>query len=152
MAVNLGGRPLGGAGKRAAPHRSAALREALAEQPDDIGAEPYKVGYGKPPLHSRFGAGQAGGPGRPKGSKNRATLFAEAFDTPRPVTVNGQPAKRTNQELAYRQLAQKAAGGDLKAIELAERIRGNVCGPDRASEEIEPPLTEAELAILARRS
>jgi hypothetical protein len=49
----------------------------------------YRVGYGKPPLHSQFRKGQSGNPrGRPKGSfgKGRANALAlkEAY---RPVTV-----------------------------------------------------------------
>src|SRR3954453_20777953 len=49
----------------------------------------YRVGYGKPPLHSQFRKGQSGNPrGRPKGScgKRRANALAlkEAY---RPVTV-----------------------------------------------------------------
>jgi hypothetical protein len=49
----------------------------------------YRVGYGKPPLHSQFRKGQSGNPrGRPKGSfgNGRANALAlkEAY---RPVTV-----------------------------------------------------------------
>lgn len=114
--------------------------------------EDYKVGRGRPPLHSRFKPGGTGGPGRPKGSKNRATLFREAFDTPRPVTVEGRRKRMTAQELGYRQLATQVAKGDRRAIELAEKIRSNLCGPEEAGETPVSPLSEAELAILRRTS
>ena len=49
--------------------------------PDDKKSD-YKVGYKKPPLHTRFKKGQSGNPsGRPKGSKNFSTLLAEAQAT-----------------------------------------------------------------------
>ena len=111
----------------------------------------YEVGYGKPPVHSRFVAGQRGGPGRPRGAKNRATLFREAFDTPRPVTIAGKRQRLTNQDIAYRQLATEATKGNLRAIALAEQIRAAVCGSDQVVETVVPPLTDAELAILRRR-
>ena len=58
----------------------------------------------------------------------------------------------TAQALGYRQLATKVAKGDLKAISLAEQIRTSLCGPDESGEAVVPPLTDAELAILRRRS
>jgi len=84
-------------------------------------------------LHSRFKPGHGGGPGRPKGSKNRATLFARAFDTARPVTRNGKRQRLTAQELAYIQLARAAAEGDLKAIALSEQIRDKLMRSGRRS-------------------
>lgn len=111
----------------------------------------YRVGRGKPPLHSRFRPGGKGGPGRPMGAKNRATLLREALDTPRPVTIEGRRRRMSAQELGYRQLAMKIAKGDLKAISLAEQLRNSLCGPDEAAETVVPPLTEDELAILRRR-
>jgi hypothetical protein len=122
-------------------------------EPEDVSAEPedFRVGRGRPPLHSRFKPGGAGGPGRPKGAKNRATLFSDAFDTPRPVVVDGKKKRLSAQALGYRQLARKVAQGDLKAIDLSEKIRLGICGPEGHQETVVPPLSEAELAILGRR-
>lgn len=114
--------------------------------------EDYEVGRGRPPLHTRFKPGGQGGPGRPKGSKNRETLFKEAFDTPRPVTIEGRRKRMTAHALGYHQLATQAAKGNLKAIGLAEQIRNNLCGPEGASEAVAPPLSDAELAIWRRMS
>jgi Family of unknown function (DUF5681) len=52
----------------------------------------YDVGYGKPPLHSRFKKGRSGNPhGRPKGSSNMSTLLDHALNEQVVVSENGQP-------------------------------------------------------------
>jgi len=54
----------------------------------------YKVGYKKPPLHTRFRKGQSGNPrGRPRGSKNFSTLLADALNEPVVVTEDGRRRK-----------------------------------------------------------
>jgi hypothetical protein len=54
----------------------------VAEFDDD-----YEVGYGKPPKETKFAQGKSGNPkGRPKGSKNIATLFMEIGRQPIRVT------------------------------------------------------------------
>ncbi len=111
----------------------------------------YRVGKGRPPLHSRFKQGRRGGPDRPKGAKNRATLFRAAFDMARLVMLNGKRPRCTAQQLAYIQLAGAAAKGDLKVIALAEQIRDKLNGNEGAAPPPELPLTEAEIAILRRR-
>ena len=49
----------------------------------------YRVGYGKPPVHSRFPKGQSGNPrGRPRGSMNKGRAKALALkEAYRPVTI-----------------------------------------------------------------
>jgi Family of unknown function (DUF5681) len=80
----------------------------------------YEVGYGKPPVHSRFQKGQSGNPkGRAKGARNFATIFAEAMTKPVVITENGQRKKISKFAAAMTQLANDAARGDKKSIQLA---------------------------------
>jgi hypothetical protein len=83
-----------------------------------VADEPYEVGFGKPPKHTRFQKGRSGNPkGRPKGSKNIFALIRKILDTK--VIAKGPEGSRfmTMQEAAIRQLFNKAANGDLKAIQ-----------------------------------
>jgi hypothetical protein len=77
----------------------------------------YAVGYGKPPRHSGFRKGRAGNPkGRPKGSKNLATLVAQALDEKVMVTEDGRRRRVTKRELVVARLVDKSAAADLRAI------------------------------------
>jgi hypothetical protein len=80
----------------------------------------YSVGYGKPPIHSRFQKGQSGNPkGRRKGSKNLSTLMERALDEPVTIKENGSQKIITKREAFLKQLVNKAASGDLRSIQLA---------------------------------
>jgi hypothetical protein len=80
----------------------------------------YNVGYGRPPLASRFQPGRSGNPaGRPKGSRSLSTVLAAALSERVTVTENGRRRSLTKFEAAAKQLANKAAGGDRHAIKLA---------------------------------
>jgi Family of unknown function (DUF5681) len=78
--------------------------------------EGYEVGYGKPPKASQFAQGRSGNPkGRPRGSKNLATLVLK--ESRQPVRINGPHGARTVSKLqaAIMQLGNKSAQGDLRA-------------------------------------
>jgi hypothetical protein len=78
---------------------------------------PYETGYGKPPKHRRFQKGQSGNPkGRPKGSKNFATIFHEVGRQKIKVTENGVTREITKFEASSTQLLNKAAAGDMRAL------------------------------------
>ena len=87
--------------------------------PDDENSG-YKVGYKKPPLHTRFQKGQSGNPSgrRPKGSKNFSTLLAEALNEPVVVTEDGRRRKISKRELGVRQLANKFAMAEAQATKM----------------------------------
>ena len=79
----------------------------------------YTVGKGRPPQHTRFQRGQSGNPkGRRKGSRNVATLLEQALNERVVVTENGKRKTITKLEAMFKQLANKAASGDHRAIKL----------------------------------
>ena len=85
---------------------------------DDDKAD-YKVGYKKPPLHSRFQKGQSGNPrGRPRGSKNFSTLLTDALNEPVVVTEDGRRRKISKRELGFKQLANKFAMAEAQATKM----------------------------------
>ena len=80
---------------------------------------PTRVGYCNPPESTRFKAGQSGNPkGRPKGTLNMATALERALREKVVVNENGRRRTVTKLEAAVKQLMNKAASGDLKALQL----------------------------------
>jgi Family of unknown function (DUF5681) len=90
----------------------------------------YEVGYGKPPIASRFARGQSGNPkGRPKGARNkplgpdrlREIILAEAY---RPIKVNEgkQQISVPMTEAIVRALAVNAARGQLRSQQLFTKM------------------------------
>jgi hypothetical protein len=80
---------------------------------------PYDVGYARPPEHSQFKKGQSGNPkGRPKGVLNLATLYNRALGEKVTITENGRRKTITKLEIALKQLINKAAQGDPRAMHL----------------------------------
>jgi hypothetical protein len=66
-------------------------QKGTARSPSELG---YQVGYGKPPQEHRFRPGQCGNrKGRPKGSKNNATLLREILDRKIPVRRGTRSAR-----------------------------------------------------------
>jgi hypothetical protein len=96
--------------------------------PSDKGRD-YEVGYGKPPRHTRFRKGQSGNPrGRPKESKNLATLLKEALNEPVIVAENGGRRKITMREAIIKQLVKRSATADLRATKiLLDLVRDIEC-------------------------
>jgi len=97
-----------------------------------------KVGPGKPPRHTRFKPGQSGNPkGRPKGSKNFATILQQQLTKKITITVDGKPRRVTVQEVIARRLATDSMKGTTKAMELLIKltsVKSDEAGKDAARE------------------
>jgi len=104
----------------------------------------YEVGYGKPPAHSRFERGKSGNPsGRPKGTLNFATTLLTTLRETVVINENGRRKEITKLEAAVKQLVNKAASGDLRA--LTQLIGVMVSAEQRAAEETGPKEVLSEL-------
>jgi hypothetical protein len=110
----------------------------------------YEVGYRKPPRQTRFRPGVSGNPhGRPKGAKNLATLVHEALNEPVFVTENGQRRKLTKREALIKQLVNRSAQGDLKALHLLLGIMQDI-ERRREPNSIEPAFDAGDEKVFAQ--
>ena len=79
----------------------------------------YQVGYGKPPLHSRFKKGQSGNPrGRPLFPKSLAADLLDAMNQRVVVAENGRRRRMTKRQAMIAQLVNKSATADLRATKM----------------------------------
>lgn len=77
------------------------------------------VGYCNPPEQKRFKPGRSGNPrGRPKGTLNIATVLEKTLREKVVINENGKRRTVTKLEAALKQVTNKAASGELKALQL----------------------------------
>lgn len=98
----------------------------------------YDVGYRKPPKASQFQKGKSGNSsGRPKQDPSIAEVFREV--SKQKVTANGPNGQQSMSKLeaSMTQLMNKAASGDLRALNvlmrMASRFPEIVTGPEPVS-------------------
>jgi hypothetical protein len=122
----------------------AANVEAAAADADN------RIGYRRPPRHSRFRTGQSGNPrGRPRGVKSLPDIVRKIVGQKVTVTENGRARRVPRLEAILLRAAGEASRGDAPALrlllQLAERYGQSVqTGAERE-------MTGAEdLAILRR--
>jgi uncharacterized protein DUF5681 len=104
-----------------------------------------KVGFGKPPKATQFKKGQSGNPrGRPKGRRNLATVLEKALREQVVINENGRRKTISKFEAAFKQLVNKAASGDLRALhQLAALVRS---AEERSGETTAPTAAAPAMA------
>jgi hypothetical protein len=110
----------------------------------------YAVGYGKPPLHTRFQKGRSGNPkGRPRGKKNMSTVLNTALNAWIVVIENGRRKKITKREAIVTQLVNKSAAADLKATRIVLAMLRDL---EAQTDNITDPalFTEADQQVIRR--
>lgn len=82
-----------------------------------------RVGYGRPPKHSRFKPGTSGNPtGRPKREQTPiAQLISDVLHTPIEFRRRGVKKTVTRHEFGLMMLVEQAAAGDFEAAEAVLR-------------------------------
>ena len=114
-----------------------------------------QVGYGRPPKTTRFKKGQSGNPkGRPKGSLNVATMLIKTLREKVVINENGKRKTVTKLEAALKQMVNKAASGDPRALRLLlDSARDAEIQQDAVGEQnpIVPELDQEVIAGLMKR-
>ena len=83
----------------------------------------YRVGYKRPPLHTRFQPGQSGNPsGRPKGSQSLETLFHKILNEQIPLREGAQVRNVSKAEAVMRGLVIGAMKGDARSVMTLFRL------------------------------
>jgi hypothetical protein len=121
----------------------------------DSSDPPFEVGYGKPPKHTRFVKGKSGNPkGRGKGVRNFATEIQEELNTRVAITENGKRKTITKRKAVAKQLVNKAASGDQKAIPVLlneTRLHESGSGAGPGSAVLCRPEDQLVMANIVRR-
>ena len=103
------------------------------------------VGYKRSPRYARFPKGKSGNPrGRPKGSLNLGSKLEKAASALVTVTESGKRKTLSKVEVAYRQLANKAATGDQQAIKLLTQLLQESSRDSKATNPITIVISEEE--------
>jgi hypothetical protein len=91
----------------------------------------FEVGYCRPPRSGQFQKGQSGNPlGRRRHSGRFTDRLLEALNEKVTINENGCKRKITKWEALAKQMANKAASGDLKSIKLLLQIVDRIHEPD----------------------
>jgi len=123
------------------------MQESVENSPPGNGAK--QVGYRNPPEATRFKKGQSGNPkGRRKGSLNVATVFAQTLREKVVVNENGQRKTMTKFEAAIKQFVNKAASGDLRALQLLVSLSREAETRERQSLPNSSTLNESDQRVI----
>ena len=76
----------------------------------------YKVGPGRPPIHTRFKKGRSGNPGGKR--KHMPALLADTLDEPIFITIDGERRQLTKRQAVIHQLVDKSTTADLRATKM----------------------------------
>jgi hypothetical protein len=117
----------------------------------------FRIGYGKPPEHSRFKPGTSGNPtGKRKGARNLSSDVKRALRVPVKLKDRGKSRKVSTQEAALMRLREKALNGDPRSLdrllELARLFNNDPLAgaASRSGSEDEEILAAYEREILSR--
>lgn len=109
----------------------------------------YPVGYCQPPSGSKFTPGKSGNPsGLPKGLPTPQQIFIEQAARVVKVKMDDKVVTMSMMEMVVKKLYNMASAGDIGAIRLVlAYLTPAHAELANAAPDIEPPLTEAEIAI-----
>jgi Family of unknown function (DUF5681) len=111
-----------------------------------------EVGYCRPPKSGQFKKGQSGNPrGRPRHSGRFTDRMLEALNEKVTINENGCKRKITKWDALAKQIANKAASGDIRSIKLVVDIVGGIVEAEPIKSEGNPEHLLSAREILQKR-
>jgi uncharacterized protein DUF5681 len=93
------------------------------EEKQQTAVTPAKVGYKRPPVHSRFKKGQSGNPsGRAKGTQNLKTIFKQILSEEVSLREGSEVRKVSKAEAVVRSMVVGALKGDQRHLAMLFRF------------------------------
>lgn len=132
-------------------HRVRRVTEPPPAGDDATRAQDYEVGYGRPPRHTRFKAGQSGNPkGRPKGARGLNAIARELLTARVPVRTATGEKKMHRIEAVLHKTFELALKGNLRALSQILSLYAAAVPEIAAAEAAVPAedLTPTDIAIL----
>lgn len=132
-------------------------KDGTAENPTG-GSNPasFKVGYGKPPVATRFPRGRSGNPlGRPKSQRGKVTLrgaMRELLMSDVTVAVDGRRRRMLRVEALVDALIASAVAGNTNAARLALDLTHRFVPPDETIADMHQALTHGPKALTSQES
>lgn len=124
----------------------------MRKKPSNLLSRNYEIGKGRPPVATRWKAGQSGNPkGRPKGAKNLTTIFSEALNQKFEIQENGRIRKISAREGIVRRVVNQALKGDIKATAFVLAKEPEIARKTQAMERITLDMTPQEVARVYAR-
>jgi hypothetical protein len=122
----------------------------LTKQGKSLMSNDDKIGYRKPPQHSRFQKGKSGNPkGRPRGTKNFKTDLAEELSEQIVVTESGRTVRISKQRAVVKTLLARTLKGDARIVSTLMNVIVRFSDSEDQNDHKNSPLTEDENAALA---
>jgi hypothetical protein len=110
----------------------------------------YEVGYGRPPIATRFAAGNRANPsGRPRGSKSVGAVLQDIMRQKITVSEHGKTRRIPTLEVILRRLANDAMRSDPAAVKLLISLLDRYADSPESAHRLSDLLAE-DRVILAR--
>lgn len=110
----------------------------------------YEVGYGRPPIATRFAAGNRANPnGRPRGSQSVGAVLRDIMRQKVAVSEHGKTRRISTLEVILRRLASDAMRSDPAAVKLLISLVDRYADSTVTAPRLNDLLAE-DMAILAR--